>query len=366
MIITAPTMPGPDLPPYLRCVLELPGALVEWDLLDPPGSPPRMTILAIEECDWLWRLVTEAGHRAVIDAMPGLTTTDLPIPVDPTAAAALRRLAYGHWLRRWWPASAHGPVPVLDPVLVDLEVAVLTQRAEGWFAGDTLDSDPAALLARWPVAAVCARACDPTPGARDLLGFIGQYPDELVPHWTDADLAVLTAALAAPTRTRQDYALAAGGPGVAGASATGVIATGRTSVDWLAVPPGVLDAAEDTVTWQVEAAPGVEVAVRCEVLVGADASGTEVRLVLPPHLDLRSVLDAGGRVRVPVPIPATTAWQLPWEQLRCLVGVGPVDTIPAAGREPRETARRFVRRRLADPRREDLFVAERAAADLDY
>lgn len=375
MIITTSRVPVPDSPPYLVCVLELPGAVIAWRLADGPESPSCLTILDVDRCDWLWRLVGEDGHLAVVESVrTGHDGSDLTLGVDPAAARQLHRLAYGHWLRRWWPASVRGPVP-LDPVLLDLEVAVLTLGADAWFSDDTFDSDPAAPLARWSPRRVCALAGVATPGAPQLLAELARHPDELVPHWSEADLAVLATLPAAGTDpSRRDFALAAGGGSPAGDG--GVIARGHSTVDWQGVPPGILDAAEDTVSWLVEAAPEVEVEVRCDVLPGGDPTGIAVRLVLPPHpalatdpsADPGASLDAAGRARIPVPIPAAVAWQLPWQELRCTVGVagngraGPDDD----GRAGREAVRHFVRGRLADPGHPDLFVAERAAAELDY
>ena len=42
----------------------------------------------------------------------------LPGSVDP-----LRRLALGHWLRRWWPASHRDGIAALDGALLDAEIA---------------------------------------------------------------------------------------------------------------------------------------------------------------------------------------------------------------------------------------------------
>lgn len=362
MINFAAAAPDPDVPPYLRCAVELPGAVAEWDLGDLPGSPPRLTILAVDECDWLSRLVGEAGHRAVVAAAAG-DAADLPVPIR--GSAELHRLAYGHWLRRWWPASSHGPIPVLDPVLLDLEVALLTLAAERWFSADTLDSDPAALLARWTAAEVCARASDPTPGARDLFVALGRHPDELVPHWTSADLTSLAAALTSLPPVRTDFALAAGA--APPPERAGRIASGVASIDWPRVPPHLFDAAEDGVAWSVEATSEVIVEVGCTLLPGADAAGIAVRLDLPPQVALAGLLDSAGQARLVVPVPARVAWTLPWERLRCTVGVGTPDPPePSEDRAARETVRRFARGRLSRPADPSLFVAERAAALLDY
>ena len=74
---------------------------------------------------------------------------------------------------------------------------------------------------------------------------------------------------------RDDYALAAG-PDHAG-TAPSAIATGNDSVNWAAVPPGVFDAAENTVEWRVEAADGVAKAVVRVELSGSGLAGGDPR-----------------------------------------------------------------------------------------
>lgn len=81
------------------------------------------------------------------------------------------------------------------------------------------------------------------------------------------DLGIALDADAEPAGTgrRDDYALAAGSGG--GRSA-GAVAAGTASINWSAVPPGIFDAAENTVEWRVDPA---EPAVKA--VVGAELSG---------------------------------------------------------------------------------------------
>src|SRR5258708_31721095 len=89
------------------------------------------------------------------------------VDIVPGSVASLRRLAVGHWLRRWWPASRQDGIAGLDRALLDVEVALLTAGAQGFFADDTLDSDVAELLA--PHApALLLHVRDDDPRIRDL------------------------------------------------------------------------------------------------------------------------------------------------------------------------------------------------------
>ena len=51
------------------------------------------------------------------------------VDVRPGSLEPLRRLALGHWLRRWWPASQRDGIAALDGALLDAEIAVLTAAA---------------------------------------------------------------------------------------------------------------------------------------------------------------------------------------------------------------------------------------------
>ena len=135
------------------------GAGSQWRgaVLDGRRSPgegaAQITFTDVSRADWLWRVFGEAGHvaagrcrgqrRAGEPHSIELTGVDIvPGSVDP-----LRRLAVGHWLRRWWPASRRDGIAGLDRALLDVEVALLTVGAQGFFTDDTLDSDVTELLA---------------------------------------------------------------------------------------------------------------------------------------------------------------------------------------------------------------------------
>ena len=97
----------------------------------------------------------------------------MPGSVDP-----LRRLAIGHWLRRWWPASRRDGIAGLDRALLDVEVALLTVGAQGFFTDDTLDSDVAELLAPH-AAALTAHVGSDDPRVLDLVRAGAGLADEV-------------------------------------------------------------------------------------------------------------------------------------------------------------------------------------------
>ena len=128
---------GPQVAPSpLVAVLEVSGAVLSWTV-DDPGRRRSDHVHRSSRADWLWRVLGEPGTAHVAAAVDGrhtrrratveLTGVDvLPGSLDP-----LRRLALGHWLRRWWPASQRDGIAVLDAALLDAEIALLTAAARG-------------------------------------------------------------------------------------------------------------------------------------------------------------------------------------------------------------------------------------------
>jgi hypothetical protein len=220
---------------------------------------------------------TRADQPASIE----LTGVDfVPGSIDP-----LRRLAMGHWLRRWWPASRRDGIAALDRALLDVEVALLTGDAQGFFTDDTLDSDVAQLLAPHATALTThvrsddARIVDLVRAGAGLADDVG---------WRASDGRNYTPLLMIRVRSRlrqrtasgrrDDYALAAGSDAGSPRAWTS-IARGVASIDWSAVPPGIFDAAEDTVEWSVEVAGAAATAVVRAAVIGPDpATGIAVRL----------------------------------------------------------------------------------------
>ncbi|WP_414943742.1 hypothetical protein [Amycolatopsis sp. cmx-11-32] len=253
--------------PVRTPVVAADGGLVHFaldDLLAGRASSMRIELSDAGAAEpWLTRLVGAETSLTVL----AKGHADLP------ARPELARLALLLWLRRWWPAGPSLGVPSLDPALLDLETAVATveveEVAEGLLDGfeaspaelfDTAIADDALLAAAPPVAHEVRSLC-----TRLAAWFDDQ--DDVVRAEAAAEV-LARLAIAAPGQ--RAYTLAAGtDPGAPG---EGVLASGRASVDWARVPSGILDAAEETVTWRIVTAAA---ATRLEVdVAGAFADAT--------------------------------------------------------------------------------------------
>jgi hypothetical protein len=164
---------------------------------------------------------------------------------------------------------------------------------------------------------------------------------------------------------RDDYALAAGAE--SGSAGHGAIASGTGSVNWTAVPPGVFDAAEDTVDWHIEADGSGARAVVTVQLAGSGPSPEG----LPVHVRSGAVagtgvLDIDARATIPLaddqqrPVAESAAWNHDWRAAVVTVGA---EVDEAA--QTRDRIRALARARLAEPP-VDAFLAEILAAEADY
>ncbi|MFY9921413.1 MAG: hypothetical protein WAL26_23920, partial [Mycobacterium sp.] len=115
---------GPLVAPTpLVAVLEVSGAVLSWAVDEAPGAA-AITFTDLSRADWLWRVLGESGHSAVAAAVDGhppdaARTIDVNgVVVLPGSVDQLRRLALGHWMRRWWPASHREGIVALDAALV--------------------------------------------------------------------------------------------------------------------------------------------------------------------------------------------------------------------------------------------------------
>jgi hypothetical protein len=371
---------GPAAPATpLIAVLEVSGAVLSWTVDEPPAAT-QITFTDPSRADWLWRVLGESGHLALASAVDQraadephtieLTGVDIvPGSVDP-----LRKLAVGHWLRRWWPASRRDGIAGLDHALLDVEVALSTVRAQGFFTDDTLDSDVAELLAPHP-AALITHLRDDDPRIRDLVRAGAGLADEVGIDgigWAElfAALDDSSAVLAPPTGRQDDYALAAGvGAGLGQTGGVAPIARGVASISWSAVPPRIFDAGENTVDWSVEVAGGAVVAVVRAAIIGPDpATGVEVRM-RSRAVSGGGALDADGGATLPLvdaqqrPLTESAAWDHNWPTASVIVGaqISGVTESP----QTRERVRRFARARLDQPP-DDAFLAEILAAESSY
>lgn len=351
---------GPQLEPHpLVAVLEVSGAVLSWTIDEDPGAA-TITFTDVARADWLWRVLGESGHGAVAAAVDGRVpqhsqTIDVAgVGVLPGSVDQLCRLALGHWMRRWWPASHRDGIAALDGAVLDAEIALLTSAAQDYFLDDTLDSDVSGLLAEHSAAFNgLVRAGDPR--VVELIRSATELTDDVA-----LDLAEPT--VAAPRR--DDYALAAGAE--RGPTATGAIARGVGSVNWAAVPPGLFDAADGTIEWIVEATgSGANAVVAVQLLGPGSPAGISVRL-RSGALGGAGLLDERGRVRFPLldahlePATETAAWNHDWQDTAVTVGA---DVEESA--QTRERVREFARSRLAAPAA-GAFLAEILAAESDY
>ncbi|MGW0163148.1 hypothetical protein ACWDUN_27900 [Mycobacterium sp. NPDC003323] len=342
---------SPVADPPAAAVLEVAGAVLAWPV-DDPAAPVQLTFTDLAVADWVWRVTGEAGHVALVEALrerpaePG-ATVDLPgVTVDTAALAPLRRLALGHWLRRWWPASVRDAIAELDAAVLDAEIALQTAAAQDFFAEDTLDSDIDGLL-RPHRDTLAQHLGTGDPRVTELVRSCAELADWLeLPELAES---------APADRRRDDYALAAGPVDV---SAAGVIAGGAASVSWSAVPPAVFDAAEDTVDWSVRADAAGSVVVVVRAAVTASAAGIAVRL-RSGDIAADGVLAENGTATLSLPISESTAWNHDWRTASVAVGAG-----SGEDRAARELIRSFARRRLQGA--DDAFLAEVLAAESDY
>ncbi|GAB07484.1 hypothetical protein GII30_16465 [Gordonia amarae] len=343
------TAPAAARLPWLTLALEAAGGTFTWALDDPPGSGPHLHLWAPGEADWLWRIIGEQAHAATLRDLTSRHDIDVPVSA-PAELALLYRLAWGHWLRRWWPASAADGIDPLPALVLDAEVAALTADCEMYFGDTGFDGDPNAVLGAYDDADIAALALHPRPDVRDLHARLREFDtgeQEPVP---------------AASGDPGDYALAAG-PGTATESGGG-IARGLASVPWESVPAHTFDAAENTIAWSVDAAPDVVADVTVALLPGRTAAPVRVALSLhDPAFEAQATLAPDGRLPIPLPLTATEAWGADWSAL--VVTVGGVDARDS--REQREQVRALVRERIeGGTGLTGLFVAEQIVADNAY
>jgi hypothetical protein len=357
-------------------VLEVSGAVLSWTV-DTDG-PPQIAFTALDRADWLWRVIGEAGHVAVMNAI-GETggATHQAVDVEgveilPGTLDTARRLAVGHWLRRWWPAGVGDGIGSLDHAVLDAEIALLTLATEDLFTDITFDSEvggllgPHAVAYLWHLRSGDRRVVDLVRRAVELAVDVGAGEDQ------DADLWMELAAMQrdssvdrVPENSRQDnYSLAAGDGRTADATA---IARGSASIKWSGVPPRIFDAGEDTAIWTIPrpaAGGGVVAIVRTSLTGDVDPSGIEVSL-RSGAIAGTAALDRDGTARVDLTSAGASAieidvWDHNWSDTVLTVGV-PV-TEPAA---VRHRVRAFARGRIAVPP-PDAFLAEILLGESDY
>jgi hypothetical protein len=352
------TGPTRDVVP-VTAVLEVSGAVLAWTV-DAPDAAVHVAFTDPGRADWLWRIVGEPAHGAIVSALgsaDGANEVEVEgAGLDAAALQPLRRLALGHWLRRWWPASRRDGIAELDGAILDGELALLTSAAESFFTDDTFDSDVVellrphtdtlnslAVLGDSRVVALAA-ACF------ELAEEVGVDPSAPAP--------------AAWAGGRRDYALVAGDDDSRGGGEA--VATGSASLNWVSVPPGVFDAAEHTISWRIDADGAAATAVvRTELSGAGSPAGIPVRF-RAGRVGGTGALDASGTATLALldadgtPVTEAVAWDRDWREAAVTVG-GDAGEAPQVRDRVRALARARLRHRGAD-----AFLAEVLAAESDY
>ncbi|MEV6063964.1 hypothetical protein AB0L62_28525 [Nocardia asteroides] len=313
-----------DAPDLDVLVLDVLGGHLSWSLLAGQTLPAAVLDDPDAAQDWLWAVYGETVALAVADREQRALEAQ---PARPELVESLHRLAYAHWAARWWPASTIDDIPALDPALLATDIAELTETCDIAIDDQTDGlASPENSTARVDGAGVAS-------GSREDLG------------------------------RADEYALAAGGSTGAGGL---VLGRGSAGWDWRRCPPGLLDAGDQAVSWQVTRAEGVST-VRISVVAAPDCPRD-----VDAHLRPRARLTAGSTGTEVMLWRRGDAW-LGAAQLAEVVdgdltvdvfvpGVGPADSRDET--ESRSRVRDFARARLLAPGGE-LLRAEAAAAEND-
>jgi hypothetical protein len=217
-------------------VLEVYGGHLSWSVLAGQMVPAAV----IDDLDlaqeWIWAVYGEPAALAVAD-FDGATVELTAEPALPQLVANAWRLGFAQWAARWWPTSTIDAIAPLDERLLEDEIATLAEECELLVDGD----------------------------------------DAVVPN--QARLTVDISARA------DDYALAAGAGADAPRGAL-VLARGTGGWDWRRCPPGLIDASERAVSWELIRDSGVTY-IRVTAVAAPQLGPT-----VPPHLRPYARVDA--------------------------------------------------------------------------
>ncbi|MBC2640549.1 MULTISPECIES: hypothetical protein [unclassified Rhodococcus (in: high G+C Gram-positive bacteria)] len=277
-------------------VLEVRGGHLSWTVLADSAVPAAVIDDVDSAQNWVWAVF---GEEVALALAAGSGNDVTAGPARPRIAAAARRLAFAQWATRWWPASTVDAIPALDAGLLNREIGTLAEDCDL-----LVDGDDALAPAGLPVSGL--------PGRAD------------------------------------DYALAAGAATAAVPSRL-VLARGAGGTDWRRYPPGLVDASERAVFWEVARAAGTT-SVRVSIVAAPSLSA------VPDHLrPWATVGTAAGTVDVALQLSGD-AWfgesAAPrGSEAGVSVGVyvpgfGVDGSSDGAGPEARQRVRNLVRQRL--------------------
>ena len=204
--------------PEVVALLEGSGASLAWDVLADDAVPAARVHDPERASEWLWEVYGDAAEAI----LGGASEVEVPDVGGWRVRDACRRAAQLNWAGAWWPASVTAGVPALDPAVLHAERAVAVSTVE-----HLLDDPDAVERALASVVSFRVPTSDPELDA--LAGRVAELAE---------DYGVELRPASAPTRS--GFALAAGGVD----GATGVTAlSGTSTVDWVLVPHGAVDAA---------------------------------------------------------------------------------------------------------------------------
>ncbi|MBU3065461.1 hypothetical protein KO481_28525 [Nocardia sp. NEAU-G5] len=390
---TAPVL-GEGTAPLDTAVLEVHGGYLVWSVLAGQHFPAAVIDDLDAAQEWIWAMYGPQIALAAAD-FDSTPAEFAPEPGLPMLVERARKLGYAHWAARWWPASTLDDIPPLDERLVDIDIATLTTECDLLVDGaDALDGHTDDDLATVPgldrdessVLSVdrdegSVLGVDGDEGSvlgvdGDEGSVLGVDGDESSAPGVDRDESSAPGAhrngRSAPGVDRAEaYALAAG-PAADSAVKALVLARGSGGWDWRRCPPGIVDASERALSWEVRRHPGVTT-----IQISAVAA-PHMPAAVPPHLRPRALVRTAAGIAATELTLAGDAWTgsvlAPdeWEFTLAVEihvpGVGPSDTATPDDVRIRPRLREFARNRLRDARSapdDTMLLAEIAAATTD-
>ncbi|MFT4126855.1 MAG: hypothetical protein QM662_11565 [Gordonia sp. (in: high G+C Gram-positive bacteria)] len=392
--------------PITTASLTVIGGVLMTDITRPGAAPRALIVDAWPAEAWLEPVYGTAVADAVAEIAAEIDADAAAghrrVPAGPGDLAPLvDRLGIGYWLHRWWPTGVER-IPELNTAALEIEIGALGWLAEALF----VDTDPLIRLlephTETLVALVNAtRSATGEPAERDLgvLTTALRATTDLVPESTpgyqaaDALLAQILAenAVVAEAMDTVDWGTAttelAAAVAAAGRKAHRTVAiaksspvtdhairVGRTTLDWLQVPPRAVDARDDNVKWAI-------------TLDDDNNASLTVHVAGAPYREPADGTALFARAyRTDDPLSFPEIFELPYDRdLRGFLGRQALPEVPAAGilidvfdpaysqpprlseaaaREAAEERRQIIEiitGRRTNPTTTGVFVAERAA-----